>query len=217
MKGVRREREGKVMSGFVEGYYRFAVWVTRFACLNLLWIAFTLLGLGLFGLFPATAAMFAVVRKWVNGEKDISVFHVFWNSYKKEFLKINVLGYILAGAGYLMTMEFQILRTQEHIAYTVASFAVVGLFLLLSVIALFLFPIFAHFQLRTLDYIKWALLIGIGHPLLTVFLLGIIIALTYLSFMTIPALLFFFGGSVFAYIIMWGVHLTFSKVEEGLA
>ncbi len=65
------------MSGFIDGYYRFAVWVTKFAYLNLLWIAFSLLGLGLFGLFPATAAMFAVVRKWINGEKDIPVFHVF--------------------------------------------------------------------------------------------------------------------------------------------
>ncbi|MFD1066886.1 YesL family protein [Oceanobacillus locisalsi] len=205
------------MNGFVAGYYRFALWITRFAYLNLLWIAFSLLGLGLFGFFPATAAMFAVVRKWVQGEKDIPVFQVFWKSYKKEFLKINVLGYMLAGTGYLMTMEFQILRTQEHIAYTMASFAVVGLFLLLAVIALYLFPLFAHFQLRPLDYIKWALLIGIGHPLLTVFLLGIVIALIYLSLITIPVLLFFFGGSVIAYILMWGVHLTFAKMEESLA
>ncbi|WP_080875258.1 YesL family protein [Oceanobacillus timonensis] len=205
------------MNGFVAGYYRFAVWITRFAYLNLLWIAFSLLGLGLLGFFPATAAMFAVVRKWVHGEKDIPVFQVFWKSYKKEFLKINVLGYMLAGTGYLMTMEFQILRTQEHIAYTMASFAVVGLFLLLAVIALYLFPLFAHFQLRPLDYIKWALLIGIGHPLLTVFLLGIVIALIYLSLMTIPAVLFFFGGSVIAYILMWGVDLTFAKMEESLA
>ncbi|UUI04241.1 DUF624 domain-containing protein [Oceanobacillus jeddahense] len=205
------------MNGFVAGYYRFAVWITRFAYLNLLWIAFSLLGLGLLGFFPATAAMFAVVRKWIDGEKDIPVFSVFWKSYKKEFLKINVLGYILAGTGYLMTIEFQILRTQEHIAYTMASFAVVGLFLLLAVITLYLFPLFAHFQLRSLDYIKWALFIGIGHPLLTIFLLGIVIALIYLSFVTIPALLFFFGGSVVAYILMWGAHLTFEKIEESLA
>ncbi|WP_152657902.1 YesL family protein [Oceanobacillus sp. CFH 90083] len=204
------------MSGFIDGYYRFAVWVTRFAYLNLLWIAFSLLGLGLFGLFPATASMFAVVRKWVQGEKDIPILAVFWKSYKREFLKINVLGYILAAAGYVMTMEFQILRTQEHIAYTIASFAIIGLFLLLAVIMLYIFPVFAHFQLRSLDYIKWALLIGIGHPLLTVFLFGIVIAISYLSFMTIPALFFFFGGSVIAYIIMWGVQLTFSKMEKSL-
>lgn len=205
------------MNTFVAGYYRLAVWITRFAYLNLLWIAFSLLGLGIFGLFPATAAMFAVVRKWVDGEKDIAIFHVFWKSYKKEFIRINILGYTLALAGYLMTIEFQILRTQEHIAYTLASFAVIGLFLVLSVIVLYIFPIFAHFQLRSLDYIKWALLIGMGHPLLTVFLLGIVIAFIYLTFTTVPALLFFFGGSVIAYILMWGVHLTFSKLEETMA
>ena len=205
------------MNGFIDGYYRFAVWITRFAYLNLLWIAFSLVGLGVVGFFPATAAMFAVVRKWVHGEKDIPVFQFFWKNYKKEFLKINVLGYLLAGTGYLMIMEFRILRTQEHIAYTMASFAVVGLFLLFSVIVLYLFPIYAHFQLRAVNYIKWALLIGIGHPLLTIFLLGIVMALIYLLFITIPAVLFFFGGSVIAYILMWGTHLTFAKMEESLA
>ncbi|MDY0409153.1 hypothetical protein [Paracerasibacillus soli] len=33
------------MNGFVAGYYRVSVWVTRFAYLNLLWIGFSALGL----------------------------------------------------------------------------------------------------------------------------------------------------------------------------
>lgn len=71
------------MNGFIDGYYRFAVWITRFAYLNLLWIAFSLVGLGVVGFFPATAAMFAVVRKWVHGEKDIPVFQVFGKTIKR--------------------------------------------------------------------------------------------------------------------------------------
>lgn len=33
------------MSGSIAGYYRFSVWVTRFAYLNFLWVAFSVLGL----------------------------------------------------------------------------------------------------------------------------------------------------------------------------
>ncbi|AUJ24086.1 YesL family protein [Virgibacillus dokdonensis] len=202
------------MSGFIAGYYHFSVWVTRFAYLNFLWIIFSVAGLLVFGILPATAAMFSVVRKWMNKEKDIPIFSTFWRSYRKEFSKINVLGYVILGIGYLMTIEFQILRSQGHIAYLIASFGVIGLFLVYMIILLYIFPIFAHFKLRSLEYIKWAFVIGIGHPLLTVFLMGVTSGLFYFIYLTIPALLFFFGGSVFAYIVTWGAQQTFSKYEQ---
>ncbi len=205
---------GTTMSGFIASYYHFSVWVTRFAYLNFLWIIFSVAGLLVFGILPATAAMFSVVRKWINKETDIPIFSTFWRSYRKEFSKINVLGYVILGIGYLMTIEFQILRSQEHIAYLFASFGVVGLFLLYMIILLYIFPIFAHFKLRSLEYIKWAFVIGIGHPLLTVFLMGVTSGLFYFIYLTIPALLFFFGGSVFAYIVTWGAQQTFSKYEQ---
>ncbi|MBU5465486.1 DUF624 domain-containing protein [Virgibacillus sp. MSJ-26] len=202
------------MSGFVAGYYRFALWITRFAYLNILWVLFSVAGLLFFGILPATTAMFAVVRKWIDGESDIPIFETFWKSYRKEFIKINVLGYSVFIVGYLLTIEFQILRSQEHIAYLIASFGVVGLFIIYFIILLYLFPIFVHFNLKPLEYIKWAFVIGIGHPFLTLFLFGVMIALVYLTFITIPALLFFFGGSISAYILMWGASLTFSKYES---
>lgn len=205
------------MNGFVAGYYRFAVWITRFAYLNLLWVLFSLVGLLFFGVLPATTAMFAVVRKWIDGDRDIPIFKTFWQSYRKEFIKINLLGYGILIVGYLLTIEFQILRSQEHISYIIASFGVVGLFIIYFIILLYIFPIFVHFKLKPLEYIKWAFVIGIGHPFLTLFLFGVIITLVYLTFITIPALLFFFGGSISAYILMWGASQTFPKYERAEA
>src|SRR5690625_6085418 len=181
------------MSGFVAGYYRFALWITRFAYLNILWVLFSVAGLLFFGILPATTAMFAVVRKWIDGESDITIIETLWKYYRKEFIKNNVLGYSVFIVGYLLTIEFQILRSQEHIAYLIASFGVIGLFIIYFIILLYLFPIFVHFDLKPFEYIKWAFVIGIGHPLLTVFLIGGMIAIVYLTFVTIPALLFFFG------------------------
>lgn len=202
------------MSGFVAGYYRFAVWITRFAYLNMLWVLFSLAGLLFFGVLPATTAMFAVVRKWVDGETDIPIFQTFWEVYRNEFIKINLLGYAILIIGYLLTIEFQILRSQEHIAYLIASFGVVGLFIIYFIILLYIFPIFVHFKLKPFEYIKWAFVIGIGHPFLTLFLFGVMIAIVYFTFITIPALLFFFGGSLSAYILMWGASQTFPKYER---
>ncbi|MDY0409152.1 YesL family protein [Paracerasibacillus soli] len=158
--------------------------------------------------------MFAVVRKWTNKETDIPIFQTFWHAFRKEFVKSNVLGYILLIIGYLLTIEFQILRSQEHVTYLIASYGVIGLFLMYAIILLYVFPMFSHFHLKITGYIKWAFMVGFGHPILTIFLLGITIAIQYFAFATIPILLFFFGGSVTAYILMWGTSLVIYKYEK---
>lgn len=207
------------MKGFVKGYYQFSTWAMRLAYLNILWVAFTILGLGVLGLMPATAGMFAVVRKWILEEEndDIKIFTTFWNSYRKEFLKSNILGYILIVIGYLLYIEMQILRTQESMMYMFASFGVLALFILLLIILLYAFPIFSHFEISALQNIKWAFIIGVLHPILTVTILVGVGLIYYITFNTIPALFFFFGGSVTAYVLMWGAAKTFSKFETSEA
>lgn len=206
-----------MMKGFVGGYYSFAVWITRFAYLNILWILFTVLGLVFLGAFPATTAMFSVTRKWVLGEKDVPIFETFWETYKQEFGRSNLIGYIVFIAFYLLTIEFQILRSVEGVSYFVASYAVLALLLIVGIMVIYLFPIFVHFELKFWDYFKWPLVIGILHPILTVFLMVVVGALNLLTFIYLPGLIFFFNVSLTAYIITWGVAKTFDKYEANSA
>lgn len=201
------------MAGVVNGYYYFAIWVSRFAYLNILWILFTILGLGIFGFMPATVAMFSVVRKWNMGERDVAIFSLFWQSYRQEFVKANGLGMILVGIGYLLSIEFQILSTQNSLLYVIVRLSVLVIAFLYIILLLYFFPIFVHFNLKPLHYLKWPFIIGMIHPILTIFLMVSLGILHYLTFTTIPALLFFFGGSVTAFILMWGASQTFSKYE----
>ena len=80
------------MEGFMRGVYSVSEWVMKFTYVNILWITFSILGLFVLGLFPATTAMFAVIRKWVLKLPDIPTFKTFTSAYKKEFLKSNVIG-----------------------------------------------------------------------------------------------------------------------------
>lgn len=46
-------------------------WIMKFAYLNILWLGFTLLGVGLFGFFPATMASFILLKRFVvEGETE---------------------------------------------------------------------------------------------------------------------------------------------------
>ncbi|MYL46718.1 YesL family protein [Virgibacillus halodenitrificans] len=202
------------MNTISSGFYNFSLWISRLAYVNLLWIVFSLLGLGVLGLMPATAGMFAVIRKWVLGRDDIPIFSTFWGTFKKEFLKINLIGYILILIGYVLYMEVRILWVQESAVYILAGFGVLALIFIYSIVLLYIFPIFAHFKLNTFQYIKWPAIIGIVHPILTIVLGGGLLFLHYLTYVTIPALLFFFGGSVTAYVLTWGISKTFNKYEQ---
>src|SRR5699024_2229093 len=84
----------------------FLNWVTRLALLNVLALAFTIISLGVLGLFPALSASFAITRKWVSGETDIPVVRSFWKYFKKDFWKSNLLGYMIAAVSYILYLDF---------------------------------------------------------------------------------------------------------------
>src|SRR5690625_4041898 len=88
----------------------FLNWVTRLALLNVLALAFTIISLGVLGLFPALSASFAITRKWVSGETDIPVVRSFWKYFKKDFWKSNLLGYMIAAVSYILYLD----RSEEH-------------------------------------------------------------------------------------------------------
>ncbi|WP_077601747.1 YesL family protein [Oceanobacillus sojae] len=202
------------MTGFIAGYYNFCLWITRWLYVHFLWIGFTILGLGVLGIMPATAAMFAVVRKWVQGDTDKPIFPLFWKTYKQEFPRSNILGGILFLIGYGLFIQYQILRSQEEAVYYVASFAILALAALFTVILLYFFPVFSHFKLSNIQYLLWPFMIGFLHPVLTIVLFTAVAGIYYLVYISMPGLLFLMGGSVAAFILTWGGQLTFARFER---
>lgn len=202
------------MEKAANGYYKFAVWAIRIAYLNVLWTIFTLLGAILFGFMPATTATFAVTRKWVLKEHDVPIFKTFWNTYKKEFKKSNLLGFVFLGASYLLMVQYQILRTQTAIFYLIASYMIIFIGLLLFVIVMYFFPIYVHFDLKFTDYLKWPFVVGMSHPILTVVLLLGVGVVSYGVLRYTPGLYVFLGAGVTAYFLTWGVSLTYAKYTE---
>src|SRR5699024_4659850 len=148
------------MKGLANGLYYLFEWITRFAYLNLMWICFSILGLILLGFIPSTVAMFEITRKWNRGEYDIRIFNTFWRYYKKDFLRANLIGYVFLLIGYILSIEFQILRANSSAVYFIASYGVVALFILYFITLLYFFPIFVHFNLKLYEYIKWPFIIG---------------------------------------------------------
>ncbi|WP_042459468.1 YesL family protein [Neobacillus dielmonensis] len=198
------------MGNFAAGYYRFCTWMMKLVSLNLLWIGFSIAGLLVLGAFPSTIAMFAVVRKWITGERDVPIFQTFWKSFKKEFMKGNILGYLLFAIGYILYIDLQYVRLQEGLLFQFLSYAILGLFFIYFIIVLYVFPLFVHFETKILHYLKWSLIIGISHPIITCLMAAGLAAEYFIVKNLMPGLILFILGSGSSYVLMWCAYRTFS-------
>lgn len=200
-------------TGIQRFFYRITELIMQFAYLQLLWIAFTILGLGVFGIFPATAAMFSVIRKWVIGEVDAPVFKTFWKNYKTEFIKVNGLGLILAAIGWLLYFDYHYFARGESIGSTILKIMTLLIAYLFITTCIYFFPIFVHYRYRFFDYIKFSFLFSLASPLKTAGLF-IITYIIYFLLMKVPALFLFFSGSIISYIWMWYIYRTITKMHS---
>ncbi|HWO75002.1 MAG TPA: YesL family protein [Bacillus sp. (in: firmicutes)] len=190
------------LEGLVWKFYHISEAIMKVMYINLLWIAFTITGLGVFGIFPATAAMFAVTRKWMLGEKDIPVFRTFWDAYKSEFIQINILGYVLSILGIVLYVDLRFFQTSDLFLFQAISFLFIAFLFIYFVLLLFIFPVFVHFKYKTFDYIKYSLVMAVGRPLLSILMMiGCILVLFILKIM--PALILFAGGGLMSVVLMW--------------
>jgi uncharacterized membrane protein YesL len=192
----------------MNGLYTLTEWITRFAYVNILWIGFSLLGLVVFGISPATVGMFTIIRKWIMGESDIPVFKTFWDSYKKEFLRSNGVGIVIALFAYIIFIDLNYIKLD--------TFIQIPLYLIIFAIImtlLYIFPVYVHYNVTFFQLFKNAFFIMMVNPLSSIMMLVGFVALIFVM-KFLPALLFFFGGSLSAGIIMSSCYLAFQKIEK---
>lgn len=198
------------LDGMTGRFFRICEVISRLAYLNILWILFTLLGLGIFGIIPATVALFAVIRKWVMGDTDVPIFATFRKIYRKEFLKSTMLGGSLLLVGYILYVDFIYLPSDG--IFAVVRFGLMIVSLLFVIILLYIFPLFVHYEWKNRLYIKYALVLGASHPHYTLLML-IGIGVLYFVSVKIPGIIPFFSISLLAYIIMWTSYQVIQKIE----
>lgn len=187
--------------GWVWKIYSILEKVTHLLYLNLLWIVFTILGLGVFGVFPATAATYTVTRKWLQGKTEIPIFKTFLNAYKKDFLKTNLLGFISIIVGLVLYIDFRFFQTSDHFIFQLLSFLFIFLFFVYFAVVIYLFPVFVTYEFKILEYIKYSFIVAIGFPLRSILLVLATAFILYLLTI-IPILSLYFGASIFSIVTM---------------
>ncbi|MED4455132.1 YesL family protein [Metabacillus fastidiosus] len=193
--------------------YRISDLIMRLVYLNLLWTVFTLLGFIVFGFFPATTAMFAILKKWVAGDTEFSVFPVFWKTYKSEFQKVNGLGFVLLLFSIIFYVDFKIISSNELFNQSFISGSLIVLLFIFSVFCLYFFPVYVHFNLPFFQYFRVTFFMSFISPLRTLIMLAVTVGLLYLLMIN-PGYIPFFGVSAISFAMMWISNKVFLKFEQ---
>ncbi|GAA0374383.1 YesL family protein [Bacillus horti] len=201
------------MKGIMGGLNRACEWIVRISLLNVLWVGFTLLGLVVFGIFPATVAMFTITRKWIQGDTELPIVKHFWTYYRQEFLKSNLLGLILILLGVILAIDLFFFRSLEGMMGTIIFYIMVAVAFNYLVMLFYIIPVYVHYDLKLLQYIKNALIIGMSNPLHT-FAMVLAIVFIYYLLQVVPAAFLFLSAAPLSLIVMHSTNGIFTKIAE---
>ncbi|WP_047983332.1 YesL family protein [Ornithinibacillus californiensis] len=189
------------LTGWRLGLYKSMDWAMKLAYVNFLWFLGILVGLIVGGFFPSTIAMFAVIRKWLQGDKDLPTFSYFKSIYRQEFVNGNMYGFIWLILGFIIYFDLQFFRSFNEIWSLLLTYFtfIIGAIYILSL--LFAFPVFVHFNVSPFQNVKNSIFLVLSRPFVSI-LMGICFYIPYYVLMKIPGLIPFFSGSLIGFCLV---------------
>ncbi|MDM5327597.1 DUF624 domain-containing protein [Neobacillus sp. CF12] len=174
---------------------------------NFLWILFTILGLGIFGIGPSTYALVSICRQWVRGQ-SLPVFKTYWKYYKESFRESVIISWIYLIGGIVLIVDLM------HVAnwYVRVALFVISFIYLLSLV--YIFPIMAHYNWKGIRIkIKMSLIFGFSCLQYSLVLFLVNGGIYWAATNFFPGVLTFLGISFLFYLITWTANQVFTRME----
>ncbi|WP_046176114.1 YesL family protein [Domibacillus indicus] len=186
-------------------------WVARLAYAHFLWMLFSAAGLFVFGVFPATAALMTICRKWLDGEESVPVFRSFWASYRSSFFSVNKIGLAYMAGALVLYLNFLVIEENGAGIVMVAAFYLSVFFL--AVTGTHLLPLYVVRKQSFLYTWKTAFVMSIVNLPISIAVLISQSAIYYLLF-SYPSAALFFLSSTLVMIQLWLVQHSFNRIEK---
>lgn len=188
-------------------------WILRLVWTNLLWIAFTLSGLVIAGFFPATIAMFTVTRKWAKKEMDFSIWQLFKDTYKKEWVNSNKIGLIFICIAAFLFIDLRITFFMKGFFSIFLYVFILFLFAILLLTLIYFFPLYVQYTYSAQAYIKQAFIHAIAGFKDTFVILVGLVCIGYFIY-KLPGLIPFMSAVLPSYWVMTVCMKRFRRLEK---
>lgn len=211
MSGWRSTEEVIEMFNHIGGFFTEAsCWIWRMMQLNWLWLSHILLGGVVLGVFPATVAMFAITRKWLQGELDHPMYREYHQYYRQNFWKVNGLGWVYLVLGAFLVYDLYLVTQISGMIALLSSMLLIVMSLMYLFSFFYLFSYYVHFNQTFKNYLIQPFIIT-----LLSFKQNILIAigLTLVGYLIyhIPGLILFTLGVMPSY---WVMKVSLNRFRE---
>src|SRR5690625_3629412 len=154
-------------------FFRILDIFAHFVLLNALWI---ICCLPIITIFPATTALYMVVKRWITESTDAGVVRLFFTSFKESFKKSFVIGLFWLLAGAILYFDLTILLQVEF----TGSFFILILLIFTAILYIFVsvysLLLLVQEELSILNILKKSLILSVSHLHYTLLFLFIIVA-----------------------------------------
>ncbi len=210
--------------------YIITEWLTRLAVTNLLWVFFNLpifiVALNLlivdsidqmlffiaiialllpFVFFPATTAMFALIRRWALNELDVPLIRSFWKYYRINYKRSSLGGLVIVGIWSILLIDYYYFTTNIH---DVLKYLFFALFIYMAMFTLHFFSNTVHFDTKLKQTLKNALYMTLKNPITSLIVVILNVVIVAISVKVLPFLLVFFTASLVAGLSFMAFHMV---------
>ncbi|MFC0674617.1 YesL family protein [Brachybacterium hainanense] len=193
---------GPRLGGLVRWHVRAGELGLRLFLLHLLWVLGTLAGGVVVGVFPATAALHAVLRSdqheaALEREDRLppsrpGLWHEFWSAWRTELVRANTIGLVLVLLWGLLAADRAVVLAGVGAATPLVSGLVVALTVATLLLSATIWPLAAHFADPLPRLWRMAMLLLLSRPALTLSI-GAVLAASVWLLGRIPGLIPVFG------------------------
>ncbi len=186
-------------------FFRILDIFAHFVLLNVLWI---ICCIPIITIFPATTALFGVVRKWHTEGTDAGSIRLFFLLFKDNFKKSFIIGVLWLVAGFILYFDMSILMQIEFAGKIIVLTLLIFSIILYIFTSIYIFFVLVHNDLSILQSLKNALFLSIGYYAQTL-LIVLIIAGAFIITYFAPILLMIFGS-----VLAFSVYYVFHKLPK---
>lgn len=192
---------------------KFLNWLSEMMELQFWWLLGILRGGIIFGLFPATFAMFGVSRALIRGGNTFSLKRKFFDFYKQEFKKANLIGFFWIFIESLLIMNFRSSTYLKGNVETIFFWLSYGILIFWSIAGLYLIPVYSHFKITLKELPRYVVTIIFSSPIQTVLMFGVLFLFNW-GIKQSLILLFVIAFGILTDLIMRISNQTFNRIQK---
>ncbi|WP_161485706.1 MULTISPECIES: DUF624 domain-containing protein [Gracilibacillus] len=191
----------------------FSDWLWELLQLHLLWLWHILKGAVVLGVFPATAALYAIVRHWMLHRPTEKLSHLFKTYVQDNYWLANKIGYTLLFLTVMMMLNFLYVPLYSEV-FRLIMYALLTLFSIILLIEwIYFIPVIIHWEGMGRSY--FVLIFQFGVQSLSAFLLQLLFAGIFLWIVYLfPALLLLFGMIPIAFLQMAVINHLYERLQS---